>query len=107
MSTHINYTMATLTLAGGIIGYAKAKSIPSLVAGTSFALLYTASGVLIEKNPQMGHGMTAVISLILASTMGKRAIKTGKIMPGGLVAGAAAATTIYSAKKYYDWTYGV
>ncbi|EFA83478.1 transmembrane protein 14 B [Heterostelium album PN500] len=137
-SNHLNYTMSALTFLGGVMGYAKAKSMPSLIAGTTFALLYAATGVAMEKDPQTGHAATAgrvsilrnqsinqynvfttpafinsllfffvVISVVLTGAMGKRAIKTGKVFPAGVVATAAGLTTLYSAKKYYDWTYGV
>ncbi|KAF2073458.1 hypothetical protein CYY_005243 [Polysphondylium violaceum] len=107
MSQHINYSMAGLTLVGGVIGYAKAKSLPSLIAGTTFSVLYLSTGYLIQDNPELGHGLTAVVSTVLAASMGKRAIKSGKFVPAGAVASAAALTTLYSAKKYFDWKNGL
>eukprot|EP01133_Synstelium_polycarpum_P015068 gene15068-17834_t len=99
--------MGAITLMGGVMGYYKAKSLPSLIAGSAFAVLYTASGLLIERDPQQGHALSTVVSTALAFAMGKRAIKTQKIMPGGIVATAGALSAVYNGKKLYDYTYGV
>ena len=39
---------AVVVGAGGIMGYVKSKSIPSLVAGLSFAGIYAASGAMVD-----------------------------------------------------------
>eukprot|EP01132_Coremiostelium_polycephalum_P004589 gene4589-5728_t len=107
MSHHTNYTLAALTLGGGIIGYVKGKSLPSLIAGTTFAVLYTGLGELIKTEPQLGHGLTAALSLVLAGTMGRRALKTKKMMPAGAVSVLGAVAGAYHCKKYYDFVNGV
>jgi len=41
------FVFGVLTLLGGIIGFVKAKSLPSLIVGTPCGLLLIAAGVLI------------------------------------------------------------
>lgn len=41
--------MAGVTAAGGILGYIRKKSIPSLVAGLGLGSLFAISGYLIQK----------------------------------------------------------
>ena len=47
-SSHLSFTMAALVSAGGIAGFAKAKSIPSLSAGLFFGGLFVGAGYLIN-----------------------------------------------------------
>jgi len=42
-SAHVNYTMAGLLAVGGVAGFAKAKSVPSLVAGLAVGSLFALS----------------------------------------------------------------
>lgn len=43
-SSHINYSVAGLLALGGLMGYAKAKSVPSLVGGLAMGALFAYSG---------------------------------------------------------------
>eukprot|EP00039_Didymoeca_costata_P018776 m.334925 g.334925 ORF g.334925 m.334925 type:complete len:109 (+) comp17467_c0_seq1:40-366(+) len=108
MAHHLNYTVAALVGAGGIAGYVKKKSIPSLAAGVGCGLLYGLSGYLISNgSPDRGHQVGAVVSLVLVGATGPRALRTKKFMPAGLVALIGTAAGIYNAKKAYEWEYGV
>ncbi|KAH9421111.1 Transmembrane protein 14C [Dermatophagoides pteronyssinus] len=64
---------ACIVAIGGIIGYAKAGSLPSLMAGLGF-------GVVLKH-----YHLLLATSLALAGLMGYRFYKTGKFMPAGLV----------------------
>jgi len=44
MAHHVDFTMSGLLLAGGVAAYAKAKSVPSLVASVGFSALFWLAG---------------------------------------------------------------
>ncbi|KAK9892084.1 hypothetical protein WA026_018286 [Henosepilachna vigintioctopunctata] len=80
----IGFFYAGIVAAGGIVGYVKAGSIPSLVAGLVFgsALIYGAyqqSVVPPNYIPQL------VTASILTGAMGCRFYNSGKIVPAGLI----------------------
>ena len=103
-SSHINFTLAAVLAGGGLAGYIKAKSVPSLVAGTALSALYVGSGMLINGgHSAKGHAAAVVPSVVLMGVMGQKAFKSGgKPMPITLaVVGALA--TIYNVKKYLEW----
>jgi uncharacterized membrane protein (UPF0136 family) len=78
---------AVLLAVGGIIGYVKAGSKPSLIAGLASALLsLIALGVSIA-SPTWGMAIGAVLAALLAAFFGRRyLVTTRKFMPAGLLA---------------------
>ncbi|PAV91891.1 hypothetical protein WR25_21864 [Diploscapter pachys] len=87
----VNLAYAGLLAAGGIIGYIKAKSVPSLAAGLG-------SGMIVAFfTLHMLPFKSLVVSLVsggLGYTMWKRYQRSGKFMPPGLIAGASAITLL-------------
>jgi len=78
--------------AGGVMGFVKAKSRPSLVAGlASGALLFGASGLFCTGRTLGGAALGGLVSLALVGRFGPAFAKTKKVMPAGLVAGLGAA----------------
>ncbi|XP_075678137.1 transmembrane protein 14C isoform X2 [Dermatophagoides pteronyssinus] len=75
---------ACIVAIGGIIGYAKAGSLPSLMAGLGFGVVLSIGAYFSSENPRHYHLLLAT-SLALAGLMGYRFYKTGKFMPAGLV----------------------
>lgn len=65
----------------GIAGYARTRSIPSLVAGLSVGALYGTAGYIIQQNKDYGHETAVAASVILGGAMIPRAIKTRKPVP--------------------------
>lgn len=63
---------AAISSIGGIIGYVKKGSKPSLVAGLICGGIYAYSGYLINTNNEHGHDIAAVTSIILSAVMGAR-----------------------------------
>lgn len=47
----ISYILATLTAGGGIMGYARTKSLPSIIAGSAVGILCKLSGRPIRFSP--------------------------------------------------------
>ncbi|KAJ3035074.1 hypothetical protein HDV00_004338 [Rhizophlyctis rosea] len=106
MSHHPAYTLAGLTAVGGIIGYSRTRSTPSLIAGLSFGALYAVSGYLLKENKDYGVELASATSLLLLGAMGPRAARTRKPVPTLLsVVGLAGAG--YYGKKWYEFNYGV
>ncbi|KAI8342954.1 transmembrane proteins 14C-domain-containing protein [Chlamydoabsidia padenii] len=102
MSQHPAFTMSALCFAGGIAGFARTRSIPSLVAGIGIGGLYGAAGYLIKENANGGHEMAVGTSLLLTGAMLPRAIKTKKALPIALAVTSFAAGAYYT-KKVVDY----
>ncbi len=74
-----------LVLIGGVMGWAKAKSRPSLIAGLIGGLALLIAGGAISRGIAAGTYAALAIALLLAVVMGIRFAKTKKLMPAGLV----------------------
>ena len=103
-SAHASFTMAGIVAAGGLMGYARKRSIPSLVAGLAFGGLFALSGMMIRNGQDYhGHVLAAATSSVLVLAMGPRALKSRKFMPAGLVATLGAVSTAYQTNKALEW----
>jgi uncharacterized membrane protein (UPF0136 family) len=72
---------------GGVIGYTKAGSRPSLIAGLASALAAAVAAALSLQNLSWGMGLGAALSVLLLVFFGCRFLaKTRKFMPAGLLA---------------------
>ncbi|KAL1501526.1 hypothetical protein ABEB36_006831 [Hypothenemus hampei] len=80
----IGYLYAGAVAAGGVLGYAKAGSVPSLAAGLVFGTALTIGAYQTSQDPSQ-YGLQLGASSILAGVMGYRFYKSGKIMPAGVV----------------------
>ncbi|KAL0485518.1 1 TM domain-containing transmembrane protein [Acrasis kona] len=102
MADHLSNTMAALCAAGGIAGYVKAKSVPSLIGGLGLGLIYAYSSYTLTKEYDVRncYFTGTVASGILLATGSSRLFKTGKLMPAGIMAGLGAATTSYYFYKF-------
>ncbi|XP_033252500.1 transmembrane protein 14 homolog [Drosophila miranda] len=78
------YAYAATVAAGGIMGYAKAASIPSLGAGLAFGALL-GYGAHLNSQDQPRPMLQLGTSLFLAGLMGARWNRSGKLMPAGVV----------------------
>src|ERR1700730_15391882 len=74
-----------LTIAGGIIGYVKAGSLPSIIAGAITGVLLLIAGALLPEHRATALATAFVISLLLAAQFVPKLIRTGKMMPAGLM----------------------
>ncbi|KAG0169826.1 hypothetical protein DFQ28_008740 [Apophysomyces sp. BC1034] len=103
MSHHPCYTLAGVSALGGIAGFARTRSIPSLVAGIGIGSMYGFAGYLIKENRDYGHETAVAASALLAGGMIPRAIKTKKPLPIALSVVSVAAGAYY-VKKVIDYS---
>ncbi|XP_015247004.1 transmembrane protein 14C-like [Cyprinodon tularosa] len=80
----IGFCYALCVSAGGIIGYAKAGSVTSLVAGLLFGLLAAGGAYLTSQNPR-NVWLSLGTAGTLAVVMGLRFLNSWKFMPAGLM----------------------
>ena len=76
---------AVLLLLGGGLGYARAKSVPSLIAGVAAAVLTMVAILLLPHHPRVGLGLGILVSLALGAFFFQRYQETKKPMPAMLV----------------------
>ena len=74
-----------LTIAGGLMGYLKAGSTISLLAGSFTGILLLVSDYLLPANLAAGLLIAGLVSLLLAGQFLPKFIKTGAPMPAGLM----------------------
>ncbi|XP_050401552.1 transmembrane protein 14C [Patella vulgata] len=79
------YGYAATVAAGGIIGYVKAGSVPSLVMGLACGSLL-GFGAYQTSNDPKNVAVSLATSGLLMGVMGFRYMNSGKFMPAGLVA---------------------
>jgi uncharacterized membrane protein (UPF0136 family) len=79
------YVYGALLIAGGAMGYVKARSVPSLVAGTVCGLiaLFLAYDYIWHFAPYVA----LILSLVLIFIMGRRYLRTRQPMPALLIVG--------------------
>ncbi|HVF71180.1 MAG TPA: TMEM14 family protein [Chthoniobacterales bacterium] len=74
-----------LTIAGGVMGYVKAGSTASIVAGAISGIALIVAAYLLPGNVVLGLAIAALVSLLLAGRFIPAFMKTGNVMPAGLM----------------------
>jgi uncharacterized membrane protein (UPF0136 family) len=74
-----------LTIAGGIIGYVKAGSAISLVAGAITGILLIVAGWLLPQHRELGLALGLLTSAILAGQFVPRVFRTRRLVPAGVM----------------------
>ena len=74
-----------LTIVGGLIGYLKAGSAISLIAGGICGALLLVAAWMLPGNIMVGLGLALFISIALAGQFIPKFISTGKPMPAGMM----------------------
>lgn len=84
----ILFAYALLLAVGGTIGYIKAKSAASLIAGiVSAALIMACFGIsIVAQWHRLAYGLGMVIAIGLLMVFGGRYMEKKKFMPSGLLA---------------------
>jgi uncharacterized membrane protein (UPF0136 family) len=76
-----------LTIVGGVIGYVKAGSTASIIAGAISGIALIVAAWLLPGNPAVGLIIAGLVSLALAGRFIPAFMRTGTLMPAGLMAG--------------------
>src|SRR6184192_4796837 len=79
------FIFGALTIVGGIIGYVKAGSVPSIIAGAITGVLLLVAGALLPEHRAAGLAAAFIVSLLLAAQFVPKFIRTGKVMPAGMM----------------------
>jgi len=74
-----------LTFAGGIVGYVKAGSVASIIAGSITGVLLLVAAFLLPEHRTVGLATAFVISLLLAAQFIPKFLQTGRAMPAGVM----------------------
>ena len=74
-----------LTIAGGIIGYVKAGSVVSVIAGAITGVLLLVAGWMLPQHRELGLILGLFISAILAAQFIPRVFRTKRLVPAGVM----------------------
>jgi len=80
----IAFALGAVTAGGGITGFVRTGSIPSIVAGVTIGALYGLSGYRVQKQQPYAVELGLLASVVLAGSSVPRAIRSGKPLPIGL-----------------------
>jgi len=76
--------LAILTAGGGITGYVRTGSVPSIIAGCTVGGLYALGSYRISNRQPYGVELALLASLVLAASSIPRAVRSQKPLPIGL-----------------------
>jgi uncharacterized membrane protein (UPF0136 family) len=74
-----------LTIAGGIVGYVKAGSVASIIAGSITGVLLLVAAFLLPEHRVAGFATALIVSLLLAAQFIPKLLRTGRVMPAGIM----------------------
>ncbi|KAF0250457.1 MAG: hypothetical protein FD167_129 [bacterium] len=85
IATYIVLAYGLLVIIGGVIGFVKAKSNASLIAGVVSGLLVLTSGFIMLSGIALGTYLALATTFILMGVFGVRLAKTKAFMPSGML----------------------
>ena len=74
-----------LTIVGGIIGYVKAGSVASIIAGSISGVLLLVGAFVMPEHRVVGLATALIVSLLLAAYFIRKYLSTGAVMPAGMM----------------------
>ena len=74
-----------LTIVGGIVGYLKAGSVASIIAGSITGVLLLVAAFLLPEHRTIGLATALIVSLLLAAQFVPKFLRTGSVMPAGIM----------------------
>ena len=75
-----------LTILGGVMGYVRAGSTASIIAGSVSGILLLVAAFLLPNNVAVGLVLAGLVSILLAGRFLPAFLKTGSVMPAGMMA---------------------
>ncbi len=88
------WVYGALVLLGGVIGFLKAKSKPSLIAGGVSGAVLLASGWAVWTDKDFGVWVAVMLAIILMMFFAARFMKTKNVMPAGMMSGLSFAVLV-------------
>ena len=79
------FVFGILTIVGGVVGYIKAGSVASIIAGSITGVLLLIAAFLLPEHRAAGLATALIISLLLAGQFVPKFIRTGRAMPAGMM----------------------
>lgn len=76
---------ALMVLAGGIVGFIKAQSLPSLIMGLAFGVLLMVASYFVHKEKLSALYTATFSTIVLHLFFLYRFFKTFKLMPAGMM----------------------
>src|SRR5438874_13584575 len=74
-----------LTVVGGVVGYIKANGLASIIAGSITGVLLLVAAFLLPEHRAIGLATALIVSVLLAEQFVRKFLKTGRMMPAGLM----------------------
>lgn len=74
-----------LTIVGGVIGYVKAGSTASIIAGAISGIALLIAAFLLPGNAPLGLIIAGIVSVLLAGRFIPHFMQNGKIMPDAIM----------------------
>jgi uncharacterized membrane protein (UPF0136 family) len=74
-----------LTIAGGVMGYVKAGSVVSIIAGAITGVLLIVAAFLLPEHRVAGLATALIVSVVLAGQFLPKFFRTGRVMPAGVM----------------------
>ena len=74
-----------LTILGGIVGYVKAGSVASMIAGSISGVLLLVGAFVMPEHRVAGLATALIVSLLLAAYFIRKYLSTGAVMPAGMM----------------------
>ena len=79
------FLFGILAIAGGVVGYVKAGSVASIIAGSITGVLLLVAAFLLPQHRGVGLATALMISLVLAGQFVPKFLQTGRAMPAGMM----------------------
>lgn len=95
-----SYILGALTASGGIMGYARTRSLPSIIAGCTVGFFYALGGYRQQNHEPYGLELSLLASVVLGGSSIPRALRLRKPVPLALSVLATAGILLFGNELY-------